>query len=261
MQNNDETTQIEEMKAPLQSDNLERFEEMFKAGAHYGYSKTKRHPKMASFIYGIKNNAEIFDLEKTFICLERAIGFVKKLFEENKTILFVGTKPGVGEIIKQTAEELKMPYVCERWIGGALTNFKIIRKRVLEYEKLKNDIEADNLSKYTKKERIKINKNFAKMQKNFGGLEKLTELPAALIIVDPKKEITAAREAKRLLIPIVAILNTDCDPESVAYPVPANDAAVKSVKYIINKLTGLNKEEDNKKEEAGLVENQLSVFD
>lgn len=213
-----------------------KFEDMFKAGVHFGYSKTKRNPKMSSFIYGVKNNTEIFDLEKTEKMLEEAVEFLKKIAEEKKTILFVGTKPGIGNIIEKAGEELNMPYVKDRWIGGTLTNFKVIRGRVTEFEKLKNDIETGAIEKYTKKERIKINKDFLKMGKNFKGLLRLTALPSVLIIIDPKEELTAAREARKLSIPIIAALNSDCDPAGIAYPIPANDAAPKSAEYIINRM-------------------------
>lgn len=216
--------------------NTEEIEEMFKAGVHFAYSKSKRNPKMALFIYGIKNNTEIFDLEKTDAKIREALEFVKKLSEDNKQILFVGTKPGIGDIIKKAAEELNMPYVSNRWIGGTLTNFKIIRGRVNEYEKLKNDIENDNLQKYTKKERIKISKEFEKMGKNFSGLLRLVSLPQALVIIDPKEENTAVREAKRMSIPVVAVMNSDCDPAEIDYPIPANDSAIRSVDYLTQKI-------------------------
>lgn len=229
--------QEEEREAAAKiSGGFTKFEEMFKAGVHYGYSKTKRNPKMASYIYGIKNNTEIFDLEKTEERLFAALEFLKEIAAEKKSVLFVGTKPGISDIIKKAAEDLNMPYVAGRWLGGTLTNFKAIRGRVNEYEKLKNDIETGNLQKYTKKERVKISKDFVKMEKNFKGISLLVALPAALIIVDPKEEDTAVREAKRLKIPTVAIMSSDCDPTGIEYPVPANDAAVKSVEYLIDRI-------------------------
>lgn len=196
---------------------------------------------MAPFIYGVKNNVEIFDLEKTWARLAETLNFMEKLSEEKKQILFVGTKPGVNDTVKKAAEELNMPYVSVRWIGGTLTNFKVIRGRVSEYERLKNDIESGNLQKYTKKERVKINKEFVRMEKNFSGLVKLISLPAALLVVDPKEENTAVREAKRLSLPVIAIMNTDADPTGIKYPVPANDAAARSVEYLINKIVNAYK--------------------
>lgn len=219
-----------------ENSDLTKFEEMFKAGVHFAYSRTKRHPKMKQYIYGVKNNVEIFDLEKTEQAIENAAEFLRKLAEEKKLIFFVGTKPGVNKIIQKAASELNMPYVSIRWLGGTLTNFKAIRNRVINFEKLKKDIESGELEKYTKKERIKINKEFNRTEKNFSGLENLSSLPDALIIIDPKEESTALREAKRLSISVIAILNNDCDPTAIAYPIPANDAAPKSVEYIINRL-------------------------
>lgn len=220
----------------MNTDNLEELEEMFKAGVHFGYRKSKRNPKMSEFIYGIKNNTEIFDLEKTKKSLDTALEFIRSLGEEKKQILLVGTKPGIGEIIKKAAEELDVPYTVNRWIGGTLTNFKIIKGRVNEFEKIRNDIDSDNLIKYTKKERFKIVKEFERMKKNFGGLEKLNSLPPAIFIVDAKEEETAVREAKRMLVPIIAVINSDTNPTGIDYPIPANDAAPKSVEYLVNRV-------------------------
>jgi len=225
--------------------NLTEFEEMFKAGAHFAYSRTKRHPKMSQYIYGVKNNAEFFDLEKTKESLENAIQFLRDLKNEDEKglILFVGTKPGIEQIISKAAGNLEMPYVANRWLGGTLTNFKVLRNRVLRFEKLQKDIESGELEKYTKKEKIKINKEYDKMRKIFSGLEKLAGLPSVLIIVDPKEESTAVREARRLSIPIIAVLNNDCEPTYINYPIPANDSAPKSVEYIISKLVSGYKDE------------------
>ncbi len=220
------------------AEDMGKFEEMFKAGVHFGYSKSKRHSKMAFYIYGIKNNVEIFDLEKTEKCLESAAEFLKNMFQEKKTVLFVGTKPGISDIVKNAAEKTGMPFVVNRWVGGTITNFRIIRGRISNFEKLKKDIESDSLHKYTKKERIKINKEFEKMKNKFSGLELLTGLPDVLIVVDSKEENTAVLEAKKMNIPVVAIMSSDCDPRSITYLVPANDAAPKSVEFIINRLIG-----------------------
>lgn len=236
MQTDTILTQPESNNGEKKTPDFIKFEDMFKAGVHFAYSKTKRNPKMSSFIYGVKNNTEIFDLEKTEKMFEEAIEFLKKIAEEKKTALFVGTKPGIGNIIEKAGKELDMPYVKDRWIGGTLTNFKVIRGRVTEFEKLKNDIETGAIEKYTKKERIKINKDFLKMGKNFKGLLRLTSLPSVLIIIDSKEESTAVREAKRMSIPIIAVLNSDCDPTGITYPIPANDAAPKSAEYLINRL-------------------------
>lgn len=236
MEENNSLVQEKEQADSKISRDLGKFSEMFKAGVHFAYSKTKRNPKMSFYIYGVKNNIEIFDLEKTEDRFVFALDFLKKSAEEKKQILFVGTKPGISDIVKRAAEELNMPYVSSRWLGGTLTNFKAIRGRVNEYEKLKNDIETNNLQRYTKKERVKINKDFIKMEKNFKGISLLSSFPAVLIVVDPKEEDTAIREAKRVKIPVIAIMSSDCDPTEIDYPIPANDAAVKSVEYLINRI-------------------------
>lgn len=227
---------VEKASKNTGAEGMERFEEMFKAGVHFGYSKSKRHSKMAPYIYGIKNNVEIFDLEKTEKCAESALDFLKTALQEKKMILFVGTKPGISDIIKKIAKEKGMPYVVNRWLGGLLTNFKAVRGRVLNFENLKKDIESNSLHKYTKKERVKINKEFERMERKFSGLESLTVLPDVLFVIDPKEENTAVREAKKLSIPVAAIMSNDCDPANITYPIPANDAAPKSVEYIINML-------------------------
>lgn len=226
-------------KAPLSvsdGDIQKELEEMFLAGVHFGYSKKSRHPKMKPCLFGSRNNVEIFDLEKTRVQLKKAKKFIENLAKDGKKILIVSTKPGTRQIIEQAALEMEMPYVSERWLGGTLTNFKVIRSRIDYFIDLRRKKASGELNKYTKKEISRINKELSRLERFLKGLETLAGLPAALLIVDPKEDKTALREANQMMVPIIAVLNSDCDPTGISYPIPANDASVSSVKYLINQL-------------------------
>ncbi len=218
------------------SENAKELEEMFIAGVHFGYSRSSLHPKMRPHLFGSRNNVEIFDLEKTKTSMEKAEKFLEELAKSGKKVLIVATKPGIRQLAEKTAREINMPYISERWLGGILTNFKEVRGRVDYFLGLKQKKASGELSKYTKKEISLINKELARLERFLAGLETLTSLPGALLIVDPKKEKTAFHEAKQMLIPVVAILNSDSDPTGIAYPIPANDASLGSVKYLLNSL-------------------------
>ena len=211
-------------------------EEMFLAGVHFGYSRVSLHPKIKPYIFGLRNNVEIFDLEKTRVCLQKAKKFLEESAKEGKRILIVSTKPGIRQIIEQAAKKAEMPYVSQRWLGGTLTNFKVIKSRLDYFVELRRKKISGELNKYTKKEISHISKELLRLERFFNGLEKLAGLPCALLIVDPKEEKTALREAKQMSIPVIAVLNSDCDPTNVAYPIPANDASVSSVKYLMDQL-------------------------
>jgi small subunit ribosomal protein S2 len=209
-------------------------EKMFKLGVHFGHSHSKKHPKTASFIYGTRNNIDIIDLLETKISLEKA----QKYLEEKKKalILFVATKTSAREIIKNLAERLGMPYVIERWLGGTLTNFDIIKKRIDRLKELEEKEKRGEFEKYTKKERIRIDQEIERIDRKLGGLRKLDRLPDILFIVDVKKEMPAIKEAKQKKIPIVGICDTDGDPSLIDYPIIANDDAVSSLEYILKKV-------------------------
>ncbi len=211
-------------------------EEMFIAGVHFGYSRSTRNPKMNPYLFGLRNNVEIFDLEKTQDCLDRAKKFLGELAKSGKKILVVATKPGMRKLAEQAGRELGMPYVTERWLGGILTNFKVVRERVDYFVGLKQKKSSGELNKYTKKEISRINKELLRLERFLSGLETLTSMPGALLIIDPKKEKTAFREARQMLIPVIAVLNSDSDPTGIAYPIPANDASIASVKYLLDFL-------------------------
>lgn len=211
-------------------------EEMFKAGAQYGYSKTRRHPSVSSFIYTTKNKTDIIDLEKTATMLEKASEFIKDLGLKNKVVLFVGTKPEAQEAMKNAAESLNMPYVTERWIGGTLSNFTEIKKRIAELETYQKDNKSGELEKYTKKERVVMAKKMEKLAKYYTGLLSLKKAPDALFVIDAKAESIAATEARKSGVPVVALVNSDSNIKGIDYSIVANDAAIPSIKFFVNTI-------------------------
>jgi small subunit ribosomal protein S2 len=211
--------------------------DLIEAGVQFGHIKKKCNPKMAKFIYSQKNNVYIINLEKVLECLKKAYEFICQKARENELILFVGTKKHIQEIIKKEAERCNMPYVINRWLGGTLTNFEVIRRSVdklIEYEHQEEVGFLDNLSK---KEASRLKRKIQKLQNLVGGIKSLEKLPGCVYVVDPKKEKTAVYEAQKLNIPIVAIVNTDSNPEEVDFCIPGNDEAVKSVQLITKILT------------------------
>lgn len=202
---------------------------MFAAGAHYGYSKTRRHPSVASFIFTTKAKTDIIDLEKTEVLLKDACDFIKDLGAKHKTVLFVGTKPEAREAIKSVAESINMPYVIERWIGGSISNFGEIKKRIAELENYKIENEKGELAKYTKKERLILSKKMEKLSKYYSGMIGMKKIPDALIIIDAKKEAIAVTEGLKSHVPVIALANTDSNIKGLTYAVIANDATRASI--------------------------------
>ncbi|HMO78932.1 MAG TPA: 30S ribosomal protein S2 [Candidatus Paceibacterota bacterium] len=208
--------------------------EMFEAGVHFGYAKSRRHPSVSKYILGRKNNVEIFDLEKVQEKLQVALEFVAKLAKENKQILFVGGKVESRSIIKEVAEKIEAPYVSGRWIGGTLTNFDEIKKRVNKFVDLSNQRDKGLLGKYTKKERLLIERQIKKLEETFGGIVNLNSKPGAVFIIDSNKEKIAREEAIKMNVPIIALCSSDCDISMIKYPIPANDSLIKSISYFTN---------------------------
>jgi small subunit ribosomal protein S2 len=224
------------------SENEAIIEAMFKVGAHYGYSKTRRHPSVSSYIFTTKNKGDIINLEKTNELLEEAALFVKNLGAQNKTVLFVGTKPEAKVAIKDVAESLNMPYVTERWIGGTLSNFTEIKKRILELENYQKDTATGGLDKYTKKERVVMAKKMEKLARYYTGLLGLKKAPDALFVIDAKSEHIAATEARKSGIPVIALVNSDSNIKGLDYPVVGNDAAIPSIKFFSSAIGSAYKE-------------------
>ena len=206
-------------------------EKMFKAGAHYGYSRTRRHPSVSKFIYATKNKEDIIDLEKTSVMLDKALEFVKELGAKGKVVLFVGTKPEAKVSTKEVALSLNMPYVVERWIGGTLSNFTEIKKRIVELENYHKDSAGGGLDKYTKKERVVMAKKMEKLERYYSGLIGLKKAPDALFVVDAKSEHIAATEARKSGIPVIALVNSDSNIKGIDYPIVANDSGIPSIKF------------------------------
>lgn len=214
----------------------ELIEAMFKAGAHFGYSRSRRHPSVKPYLFGSKNRVEVFDLEKTFELLARAKEFVSKTVGNGGTILFMGGKNEAREVIKTAALKVGMPYVAGRWIGGTITNFAIIRKRVEKMEDLISKREKGDLDKYTKKERLLIDREIGRLNNFFSGLVKLKDYPQALFIIDHKKEHIAVREARTKNIPVISLCGSDCDIKEVEYPIVANDSSLSSIKLFVDEI-------------------------
>lgn len=211
-------------------------DEMVSAGVWHGRKHSKLNPKMAKYIIGTRRGVDVIDLLKTRELLDSAIDFLKGLIKEKKTVLVVGTKPATGDLAKNLAEKFGWSYVTERWLGGTLTNFRVISKRIEYFKKLRADKESGDLSKYTKKEQLMATRELDKLSRNLSGIEKMSELPEAVVVVNVASHPTALREANRLNIPVVGIMNTDSDPDKVECPIVANDNARSSVKWVLDEL-------------------------
>lgn len=209
-------------------------EELIKAGAHIGHAKSKWNPKMEPFIFGVRNNFIIIDVFKTIDQLKKAIDFLREKIAQGGKVLFVGSKIQIRKIVKETAENLNMPYVSGRWLGGLFTNFKIMHERIRRFSELEAKREAGELERYTKKERLNIDRELAKLRRELGGIKDLEKIPDALFVAGAGAEKTAVAEAVKMKIPIVAIIDTDADPSAIAWPIPANDSSPKSLELILS---------------------------
>lgn len=215
---------------------MSRINEMFEAGVHYGYSKTRRHPSVANFIHGTKNKNDIIDIEKTDAMLKTAEEALSGIANTGKVALLVGTKAEAKKIIEELAEKYNLPYVTGRWVGGILTNWPEIKKRIAKMNDLKEKREKGYFDIYTKKEKLMLDREIADMEKKFYGLRDMTKTPDIIIVIDPKKESIATIEANKVNIPVVALANTDCNLKAVDYPILGNDSSVSSIRYIMNTL-------------------------
>jgi len=209
---------------------------MVAAGAHYGYTRTRRHPSIKQFLYATKDRSDLIDLSKTTMQLETAIKVMADAIRGGKQVLFSGNKPEAQQLTKEIALALRMPYVTNRWIGGTLTNFGEIKKRIEKLQDLLDKKEKGELSVYTKKERLLIDRSIEKMDKSFGGLSEMKQLPVALFVVDSLAEDTAVKEANFMHIPVISISNTDCNVDMINYPVVANDASQSSLKFFLDHI-------------------------
>ena len=210
--------------------------QLLEAGVHFGHQTRRWNPKMARYIFTERNGIYIIDLQKTVKKLEEAYSFVKEIAANGETVLFVGTKKQAGDSVKEEAERAGVHYVNARWLGGMMTNFKTIQRRIKRLEQLRKMQEDGTFERLTKKEVIKLELEIEKLEKYLGGIKNMDKLPGALFIVDPRKERIAVAEAKKLGIPIVAIVDTNCDPDEIDYVIPGNDDAIRAVKLIASTM-------------------------
>ena len=237
-----------------------KYNDLLDAGVHFGHLTRKWDPKMAPYIFMERNGIHIIDLNKTIACLEEAAGYIQSIVRSGRKIMFVATKKQAKGLVAEQAQRLRMPYVTERWLGGMLTNFSTIRKslkKMSSIEKLMKDEAYLNLAK---RERLMISREKAKLERVLGGISDLTRLPAALFVVDIKREHIAIKEAQKLNIPVIAMVDTNSNPELVDVPIPSNDDAWKSIQLIIEYITkavdqGLM-ERKKDKDEAKLAEEE-----
>ena len=210
---------------------------LLEAGVHFGHQTKRWNPKMKEYIFTTRDDIYIIDLQKTLACMEEAYAAISEIAKNGGTFLFVGTKKQAQEAALENATRSNSYYVTQRWLGGTLTNFRTIRRRVKRLEEIEKMEENGTFEKLPKKEVIGLKKEYEKLNKNLCGIREMTRLPQALIIVDPKKEYNAIREARKLNIPIFGIVDTNCDPDDVDYVIPGNDDAVRAVKVVIGALT------------------------
>ena len=211
-------------------------DKLFSVGAHFGYGKSRRHPSTSRYIFGSKGGVELFDLEHTASLLGEALEFLKGVAAKRQPILFVGSKAEARGALERVAKRLSEPYVSGRWIGGTLTNWSEVKKRLARLGELSVMREKGELAKFTKLERLLIDREITDLELMFGGLRGLEKTPGALVIVDPRREHTAVTEAAKMHIPIVALMNSDCDAKHILHPIPANDASRHTIELIMEEV-------------------------
>lgn len=218
--------------------------EMLEAGAHFGHSTRRWNPKMASYIFGPRNGIHIIDLQQTVPLFKNAYEFMRGTVSKGGKVLFVGTKKQAQEVIKESAAGANQFYVNYRWLGGMLTNFKTIKQSIERLRKLSEMSTDGTFDRLPKKEVVKLSRELEKLEKNLAGIKDMNKPPKAIVIIDPKKEHIAVKEAHNLKIPVVAMLDTNCDPDEVDYPIPANDDSIRSISLFVEKLAHACKEGD-----------------
>lgn len=216
---------------------LPKVEEMFEAGVHFGHQVRRWHPKMEKFIYGVRRNIHIIDLEQTLSHLEKAAEYLHEVASQGGKIIFVGTKKQAAEVVKSEAENAGVMYVNQRWIGGTFTNFRTIKKNIDKLLKMLKDKESGEFMKYTKLERLMFDREIEKLQNTYGGIITMKDMPKAIVVVDPKREKTAVEEAQKVGIKVVAIVDTNTNPEGIDYVIPGNEDAVKSISVLMRALS------------------------
>jgi small subunit ribosomal protein S2 len=211
-------------------------QELIEAGVHFGHRASRWNPKMAAYIYGRKKQIHIIDIRETVRGLLRAKKYLTQVAEGGSLVLFVGTKRQASATIEREAARCGMPFISERWLGGTLTNFRTIRSRLSRLEELESIRSSDKIDSYSKKAQSALNREFRKMYRNLNGLRNMNRLPECLVVIDPKKEKNAIREARKLGITTVALIDTDCDPDLVDLPIPGNDDGIRSIERVVHHL-------------------------
>lgn len=242
--------------------------QLLEAGAHFGHQTSRWHPRMKSYIFTKRNGIHIIDLEQTAKMLEKACDFVKELVAEGESILFLGTKKQAQQAIEEEAQRCGMFYVNQRWLGGVLTNFATIQSRIDYLVRLEDQKSRGEFKRLPKKEALKLDEEITRLNRQVGGFKEMTSLPGALFVIDPIKERIALAEAKRVGVPVVSIVDTNCNPDEIDHPIPANDDAIRTIKLICSRIAdaviegrtgfGLPVEEETK--EAELTENLEPVI-
>ena len=233
--------------------------QLLEAGVHFGHQTRRWEPRMAEYIFQARNGIHIIDLQKTSKKLDEAYAFMREQAEEGKTILFVGTKKQAQDCVKEAAEKSGMFYVNQRWLGGTLTNFQTIRRRIDRLKELEQMEQDGTFEVLPKKEVVLLRKEMDKLNKNLGGIKEMTELPGLLFVIDPKKEHNAILEARKLNIPIVGLVDTNCNPDDVDYCIPGNDDAIRAVKLISDCMA--NAIIEGKQGESLEMENEEAVVE
>ncbi len=210
--------------------------ELLEAGAHFGHQTSRWHPAMKKYIFTKRNGIHIIDLEQTAVMLDKACDFVRQIAAEGGSILFVGTKKQAQESIEQEAQRCGMFYVNQRWLGGVLTNFATIQARIDYLVRLEDQQSRGDFERLPKKEAMKVSEEILRLNRQMGGFKEMTNLPNALFIIDPTKERIAIAEARRVGVPVVSIVDTNCNPDDIDYPIPANDDAIRTIKLICSKI-------------------------
>lgn len=229
-------------------------EQMLKAGVHLGHAKSKNNSSMESYIFGIRNTISVIDLLKTKEKLAQALGFLRNIALKGGMVLFVGTRPAARKIIPEIAGELGMPYFTERWIGGTLTNFKVISKRIEYMIELERALNSGELAKYTKWEQMRKAAELERLKRFFEGLRVMKRLPDVVFVVDTTHDTTAVHEARKTKIPLVALVDTNANADLIDYPIPSNDDALSAVRYMIGRIGDAIRE--GKNEVAGIKESE-----
>lgn len=211
-------------------------EDLLNAGAHFGHQTKRWNPKMEEYLYGSENGVHVFDLVKTKTALEEALEFLVKAKKEGKSILILGTKKQIKDKVAEVATEIGLPYVNERWLGGTLSNFEMIKRSIKKLAEMQDNKLAGFYNKYTKKERLLIDREITRLERFFGGVKTLTKLPDILFVIDTKREASAIREASRSKVIIVGVVDSNSDPDDVDYVIPMNDDASKALEYVLELL-------------------------